>query len=399
MKNMLFCLAVCAAMLALTGCGGLMPAHMKLGTGQYPEAIALYEAYLAENPTSVEARSRLGFAYLKSGRIDDAVKAFETALKQEPGEPYSVLYLGMAYVNKEEFGKAAETWKGYRNAQQPLVEEEIQRQLTLLQIAESQRLAKRALAEEARLNAASPPANTIAVFYYQDMTPDKSLAAYQKGLAAMIITDLGKIKSLKVVERLRLQALLEEMKLGQTGIVDTRSAPRVGRLLGAKNLVVGSLMKGSLKVTTTVNDQTSASTVDETEFWQIPIFAVKTAAQALGLTLSAAEQAAIGEPHTKNLKAFTYYGQALMAQDAGKWSEARDLFAKSLKEDPKFDLAGNGSAGNPGPGAPSVSALSSMTAASIASSLNAAIDAAAAAQGEASKQAQEAAQGGGGGGG
>ena len=113
--------------------------------------------------------------------------------------------------------------------------------MTLVIIAESQQLAKKAIAEEDKLETVPLNANTVAVCYYQDLSPDKSMLAFQKGLAAMVITDLSKIKSLKVIERLRLQALLEEMNLGQTGIVDEKTAPRVGRLVGAENLVVGNL--------------------------------------------------------------------------------------------------------------------------------------------------------------
>lgn len=397
MRTKRLSLAVCGVVFVLTGCGGLMQADMRLSVGQYPDAITLYESYLAENPASTGARSRLGFAYLKTGRIEDAVNAFETVLKQEPGQPHAVLYLGLAYVNQGEYGKAVEVWQGYRNAEKPLVEEEIRRQVTLLQIAESQRRAQQALAEEAALRGTLPPDNTIAVFYFRDMTPDNSLAAFQKALAAMIITDLGKIGSLQVVERVRLQALLDEMRLGQTGVVDAGSAQRIGRLLGARNIVAGNLMTGSLKVATTVNDQTSAVTVQEQDFWQIPIFAVKTAVQALGLEISDAEQAAIGVPRTRNLKAFTYYGQALMAQDAGNWKKAKDLFTQSLKEDPNFDLGRDGADGCPGSDSPSVSSLSSMTAASIASAVSSAVDAAAAAQADA--DVESSAGGGGGDGG
>ena len=71
-----------------------------------------------------------------------------------------------------------------------------------------------------------PDSNTVAVCYYQDLSSGQESSGFQKGLAAMVISDLTKIKSIKVVERVRLQALLEEMKLGQTGIVDPKTAPR-----------------------------------------------------------------------------------------------------------------------------------------------------------------------------
>lgn len=279
----------------------------------------------------------------------------------ETGEPYSVLYLGLAHLNKGNIKKTIKLWQGYRNKKQPLVEEEIKRQLTLLQIADCQRYAQRAMAQEKQLQTIEPKANTIAVFYYKDLAPDKSMGAFQKGLAAMITTDLSKINSLKVVERLRLQSLLEEMQLGQIGIVDEKTAPRVGRLLGAKYFVVGSLRRGSLSVLTSVNGISGSATAALNDFWKVSPAAVLTAAKDLKVKLTPEEETAIGMVHTKSLEAFVFYGQALMAQDAGKWKKAKDLFAKALKADPLFDLAQQGAEGCPGATSPAPSSLSSMS--------------------------------------
>ncbi len=62
---------------------------------------------------------------MKTGRLDQAINEFEHVLKMVPGEPYAILYLGMAYLNKEELSKAMETWKKYKNVRAPLVEKEI----------------------------------------------------------------------------------------------------------------------------------------------------------------------------------------------------------------------------------------------------------------------------------
>lgn len=167
------------------GCGGigeLTKAELKLGSKKYGEAIPLIKEYLIKQPDSAIGHSKLGFAYLKTGRLDEAIAEFQTALKKEPGEPYSTYYLGLTWLNKENYGKAIEIWQGYRNSTQPLVEGEIRRQLTLLQIAYSHKSAVSAIAEEKKLGALKPDANTVAVCYYQDLSPDKSLRAFQKGL-------------------------------------------------------------------------------------------------------------------------------------------------------------------------------------------------------------------------
>jgi len=405
-KNFLYGFLITGLVL-LVGCGGfgeLTRAELKLGAKKYDEAIPLYKEYLAKKPDSAAGHSKLGFAYLKTGRLDEAIAEFQTALKNEPGEPYSTYYLGLAWLNKEDFDKAIQVWQGYRNKTQPLIEEEIRRQLTLLQIAQSHKAASKALAEEKKLGTVKTDLNTVAVCYYQDLSPDKSLGAFQKGLAAMVISDLTKIKSIKVVERVRLQALLEEMKLGQTGIVDPKTAPRIGKLLGAENIIVGNLSLGSIKAATTLASSgkgnvkgSVAVSVDQDKFFELPMIIARDSAKILGITLTNEESKAIGVPHTKVYNAVVYFGKALDALDAGKWKDAKDFFSLALKEDPAFGLARQGAESCPGGGAPGIGAVSGMSAANFSAMSEASVGAASASQGNADASAASAGHGGGGG--
>lgn len=56
-----------------------------------------------------------------------------------------------------------------------------------------------------------------------------------------ITTALVNSGHFNVVERLKLQSVLEELKLSQTGLIDENSAKQVGRLLGAGILLTGTL--------------------------------------------------------------------------------------------------------------------------------------------------------------
>src|SRR5262249_47794865 len=70
---------------------------------------------------------------------------------------------------------------------------------------------------------------------------DQALEPLGKGLAEMLISDLaGATDGVKIVERARLEEVLAEQKLGRSGKVDTRTAARIGKLLGARYLVLGS---------------------------------------------------------------------------------------------------------------------------------------------------------------
>ncbi len=340
--TVVFVLCLGFLLLVVYSCVTTMKAETMLSQKKYDRAIPLFEEYLAQKPDSIRARSRLGFAYLKTGRIDDAIAEFESVLEKNPKEPYSILYLGLAYLNKKEYDKAIKMWQKYTDKVHPQIEIELKKQLTLLLIAESQRMAQKALENEEKLALKEPEANSIAVCYYKDFSPDKSLRAFQKGLAAMVITDLSKISALKVVERLRLQALFEEMALGQTGIVDEKTAPRVGKLLGAENVITGNLTPGSVKANTTVKGKvsgTASATVKTEEFFKLPGMIVRDVLGVLGLTMTAKEAAAIGIPHTKVYKAFKAFGEGLDAFDAGNWKKAKNLFDLAVVLDPDFDLA------------------------------------------------------------
>jgi len=373
------------SVILLPGCAGMDRSEIK---GQKAgmdkdDAIPVYEGYIGENPDSVKSPNKLGFWYLKTGRVDEAIAEFKTALKKEPGDPFSIYYLGLAYLNKEDFEKAIQVWKGYRNKTHPQVEEEIERHLTLIQILRSRKFAAKAIAEEKKLATVKPDPNTVAVCYYQDFSPDKSLRAFQKGLAAMVISDLTKIKSIKVVERIRLQALLEEMKLGQTGLINSKTAPRLGRLLGAQHIVFGSLALGSIKATTTLASSNkggvigSASvSVDKDKFFQLPMAIVRETADLMGVVLTDEEKKVIGVPHTKVYKALVYFGNALDALDAGKWKEANEFFNMAHKEDPGFDLAKEGADTCPGTDSPSLNSLSGTSGAQLSAKIEAAISAA-----------------------
>ncbi len=394
-------------LLLITGCAGqlqMVQGDLRLQNQQYPEAIALFQEALSANPGDCVARAKLGFALYKTGQIDPAIAEFEKALASNPGEPLATLYLGMAYAAKDQVGRAIEVWQGYTNPGKPLVQAEIRRQLTLVQIAHGHKMAQAALAQEAALGTLPAAPNTVAVCYFDDLTPDRRLAAFQKGLAAMVTADLGKVKYFKVIERLRLQALLSEMRLGQTGIIDAKSAPRVGRLLGAEKLMVGSLAGGSIQTAMSLTSTARAAVVGSTQmsvpteaFYALPAGLIKAMADIAGIVLSPAEVAAIGVAHTKNFKAFTYYGQALEALDAGRYESARNLFFQALEEDPEFELARRGLDATPGNDAPAPAALAAMPMTQLIAHFEAAIGQAEAAQ--AAADAADAAVSGGGGGG
>lgn len=99
-------------------------------------------------------------------------------------------------------------------------------------------LALAVLLERTSASAAEPP--TVAVLYFDYEGKDADLALLKKGLAQMLISDLSGNDAIRVVERERLQAVLEELKLQATSKIDQASAVKAGKLLGARYLVLGA---------------------------------------------------------------------------------------------------------------------------------------------------------------
>jgi tetratricopeptide (TPR) repeat protein len=100
------------ALLPLAGCAtayseGLAAARH----GRYAEAATFYERALADNPDRLDAQVQLGVVRYKLGAIDEAINILNAALERAPAETTARLYLGLAYLRKND-ARAAEAHLG-----------------------------------------------------------------------------------------------------------------------------------------------------------------------------------------------------------------------------------------------------------------------------------------------
>jgi TolB-like protein len=195
---------------------------------------------------------------------------------------------------------------------------------------------------------AAPPRPTLAILLFDYTGKDDGLAPLREGLAQMLISDFSAGGQVRVVERARLKALLEEQKLGQSGQVDPASAARVGKLLGARFLVLGSFfdLKNVLRIDARVVEVETGRIVKSVgangaadDFWTLE----KTLAQKLGEVLEGSLPAftrpAAAAPGKVKSKTVATYGRALRALDAGRRTEAKQLLDQVVTEAPQFSLA------------------------------------------------------------
>lgn len=177
------------------------------------------------------------------------------------------------------------------------------------------------------------------------------LAPLSKGIADLLITDLGQNPGIRVVERENIQRLLDEQRLGQGGRVDNATAARIGKLLGAKHMVTGTFItdrSGKMVITLTSIDSETGSITwkhrgeGKTEEFLDLIAEVSTAANS-ALRLPAltpqARQTSTAHAETQRrapFQAVMLYSRALSAQDEGRRDEAIALFSQAIDRFPDF---------------------------------------------------------------
>jgi len=95
----------------------------------------------------------------------------------------------------------------------------------------------------------------LAVMYFENSGNDE-LEMLKVGLAQMLITDLSGEKRFDVVERTRLNELLAEQELQKTDKVDADTAVNLGRIIGARYMVLGAYFEvmGQLRVDARIVD-------------------------------------------------------------------------------------------------------------------------------------------------
>jgi len=317
---------------------------------EYEEALNLLRQSELENPEDSKVKREIGVALYKTDQIEDAIDKLQEAKAIDSKDSKTIFYLGLCYEAQERLDAAIAEYKNYRNLGgsgefKDAISTRI-KQLTHEKIA---RDINRALSQEQSLDVQSIPENTVAVLYFQNLSGSEELDPLQKGLAQMLITDLSKARDLQVVERLKLQTLLEELELGTTGVVDASSAPRVGKLIGARKLVKGGftdLTEDDLRIDASLAETatTEISQVEEVTgklnaFFQLEKDLAFGILDDLGIVLTREEREAIRKVPTESLLAFIAYSKGLDYEDRGMFDEARAQYQKAVEIDPGFELA------------------------------------------------------------
>jgi len=85
--------------------------------------------------------------------------------------------------------------------------------------------------------------DTLAVTPFQVLGDTTGADVYAYGLPDAIANALSNIPEITVIERLRLSAVLQELKLYQAGLITEKNIPSLGEMLGAKLIIIGTVQK------------------------------------------------------------------------------------------------------------------------------------------------------------
>jgi len=192
---------------------------------------------------------------------------------------------------------------------------------------------------------------TLAVLYFENncLVKKQEMDPLCKGLADMLITELAKIEQLQVIERIQLQKILEEMALGQSGVIDQTTAQQVGKLLGAQTLLLGSFMHmldGQMRIDVRIVEVETGRTIKAEEetgkpkkLTNIVQNLVKKVVQDLDIKLSSADAKRLEQMENESFAAAMYYAKGLEYEDIGDFANAKKMYQNALKVNEKFDKA------------------------------------------------------------
>jgi TolB-like protein len=219
----------------------------------------------------------------------------------------------------------------------------------------------------------------VAVLYFDNNSIGKDRADYDglgKGIADLLITDLAGSSRLRVVERERVQKLLEEQNLVRGGAIDAQTAVRLGKLLGASYMVTGGFMsdgRGSMVLTSRAisvetGQITNPARVQEKTDDVLGLIAKMSEKLNAELKLPAivpqrtgdatrgqdaqsghaahqATQVAVkqaAKPVKLDVRTTILYSKALEEQDQGRPEKAAELYRAVLTKFPDFEPAQKG---------------------------------------------------------
>lgn len=189
---------------------------------------------------------------------------------------------------------------------------------------------------------------TVAVLDFTNGAVSKTdYSPLTKGLAEMLITELGANKNIRVVERARLASVLEEQGLSSSGQVAQETMIKAGKITGAQHMLIGTFVidtRNRLRMDVrSVNSETTEreySTSVSGKADDVLELLVQLAEKLnSGLKLPVPQQGfeggkAVGAAGSNQFRSLLLIGRALEQQDQKNNTQAIALYKEAVAANP-----------------------------------------------------------------
>jgi serine/threonine protein kinase/tetratricopeptide (TPR) repeat protein len=182
---------------------------------------------------------------------------------------------------------------------------------------------------------------SVAVLYFENLSGAKEDEYFRDGMTEDVITELSKIKTLKVLPRAAVLAFRDQPVTG----------PQVGQQLHATYVLTGSLRRAGnrLRITGQLVETRTGHVLWTERFdrelkdvFDVQDEIARSITQALRITLSPQEETALASKPTENLQAYDFYlrGRSLARRVTRSDLEfAMQMFERAIELDSRFALA------------------------------------------------------------
>jgi non-specific serine/threonine protein kinase len=186
-------------------------------------------------------------------------------------------------------------------------------------------------------SAAKMPAS-VAVSYFENLSREKDDEYFRDGMTEDIITELSKIKHLRVFPRPEMLAYRDKPV----------SPAQIGQDLDANYVLSGSLRRAGnrLRITAQLIETRSRHSVwverydrEMDDVFEVQDEIARKIAQALRITLSPQEEAHLAQKPTEDLQAYDYFLRGRNYLRLENFDHALQMFEQAVERDPKFALA------------------------------------------------------------
>jgi len=212
--------------------------------GQYPKARGFYEQAITIDPYYIEGTTNKGLTYEKEGNWEKALEAYRQALTVEKTDTFAAVLAKKAQEMVE-------------------LQKDIKRKERVDQLVKELAARFRGQKEAAKKveDSWTSPPMVLTFVDFQEKGGLSDRDGFSSVMMSQLADHLNGSGRVKVVERVLIERLLEELNLGSSELANPETTLKLGRVLAAKLIATGSLFylpQGTLLSLRLIDTETSA---------------------------------------------------------------------------------------------------------------------------------------------